>query len=318
MIVERDSACVLALAGGVGGAKLALGLSRLLSPAALTVVVNTGDDEVFHGLHVSPDLDTVMYTLAGIQNPETGWGLFAESFAALTMLEELGGETWFRLGDRDLGTHLRRTELLGMGRTLSEVTAELCRHLGVACTVVPMTDDRVRTFAIAEGGELAFQDYFVRLRCEPRLRGVQFDGAETAAASPGFRSALASATVIVFCPSNPFVSIDPILSIGGIRDQVKGFRGKRVAVSPIIGGEAVKGPAAKMFVELGAEPSALAVARRYRGLCDVFVLDAVDAELAADVAELGMEPLVAQTLMLDDAAKVELAREVLRAAGVGV
>jgi LPPG:FO 2-phospho-L-lactate transferase len=309
---------ILALAGGVGGARLALGLSRLLPPAALTIAVNTGDDEVFHGLHVSPDLDTVMYTLAGIQNPETGWGLLGESFAALAMLEELGGETWFRLGDRDLGTHLRRTELLHAGRSLSEVTSGLCRSLGVAHTVVPMTDERVRTVAIAEDGELAFQDYFVRLRCEPRLRGVRFDGIETAQPSAGFREALATASTIVFCPSNPFVSIDPILALQGVRDLVKGFGGKRIAVSPIIGGEAVKGPAAKMFAELGEEPSALAVARRYRGLCDVFVLDTVDAELAAEVTALGMEPLITQTLMLDDAAKVELARAVLHAAGVAL
>jgi LPPG:FO 2-phospho-L-lactate transferase len=308
---------VLALAGGVGGAKLALGLSRLLPPDALTVVVNTGDDEVFHGLHVSPDLDTVMYTLAGMQNPEMGWGLAGESFAALTMLAKLGGETWFRLGDRDLGTHLRRTELLHAGRTLSEVTAALCRSLGVANAVVPMSDDLVRTVAITDIVELSFQDYFVRLGCEPRIRGLRFDGAETAAASGGFRQALSAAATIVFCPSNPFVSIGPILALPDIRNLVEGFDGRRVAVSPIIGGEAVKGPAAKMFAELGEEPSALAVARRYRGLCDVFVLDTVDAGLTAEISALGMEPVVAATLMVDDAAKVRLARDVLRSAGIG-
>lgn len=307
---------VLALAGGVGGAKLALGLSRLLPPEALTVVVNTGDDEVFHGLHVSPDLDTVMYTLAGLANPETGWGLRRDTFLALGMLEQLGGETWFRLGDRDLGTHLRRTELLRAGWSLSQVTEEFCRRLGVAHRVAPMSDDRVRTTVLTDEGELPFQDYFVRRRCEPRVHRIRFEGAERARPSAALQEALERARVLVFCPSNPLVSITPILAVGGVEARVERFRGVRVAVSPIVGGQAIRGPAAKMLAELGEEPSCVAVARRYRGLCDVFVLDETDAALAPAVAELGMAAVVAPTVMASDEDKVGLAKLVLAEAAL--
>lgn len=308
---------VLAIAGGVGGAKLALGLYRALPPEDLTVIVNTGDDEVFHGLHVSPDLDTVMYTLAGLSNREQGWGLQGETFRVMDQLGALGGETWFRLGDRDLATHLRRTELLASGLTLSEVTAELCGRLGVECAVAPMADEPVRTVVQTdEGEELAFQRYFVERRCEPRVRSVRFEGAACARPSPAFREALGAADVLVFCPSNPFVSIAPVLAVPGVREAIAGFRGCRVAVSPIIGGESVRGPAAKMFAELGEAASCTAVALRYRGLCDVFVLDEVDASLAPAIEQLGMRAVVAPTLMLSEADKVQLARVVL-AAGLG-
>jgi LPPG:FO 2-phospho-L-lactate transferase len=316
MTAETRSPSVLALAGGVGGAKLALGLSRILPPERLTVVVNTGDDEEFFGLHVSPDLDTVMYTLAGIANDETGWGLQDESFTALRAYERLGGEAWFALGDRDLGTHLRRTELLRAGRSLSEVTVELCRRLGVACSVAPMSDDRVRTLALTEEGALAFQEYFVHRRCEPALHGLRFNGAEQARPSPAFDRALDAAAALVVCPSNPFVSIGPILSISGVRDRIAAFAGPRVSVSPIIAGQAVKGPAAKMLAELGEEPSALAVARRYQGLCDAFVLDEADAGLVPAVEALGMRAPVAHTLMQSEQDKVALARRVLALAGI--
>jgi LPPG:FO 2-phospho-L-lactate transferase len=307
---------VLALAGGVGGAKLALGLSRLLAPEGLTVVVNTGDDEEFFGLHVSPDLDTVMYTLAGLANPETGWGLQDESFTALRAYERLGGEAWFALGDQDLGTHLRRTELLHAGRTLSQVTADLCRRLGIGCTIAPMSDDRVRTIAITDQGPLAFQEYFVHRRCQPVLQGLRFDGIERARPSAALDRALAHAAALIVCPSNPFVSIGPILALPGVRDRIAGFAGARVVVSPIIAGQAVKGPAAKMLAELGEEPSALAVARGYRGLCDLFVLDEQDAALAPAVEALGMQTAVTRTLMLSEQDKVGLARQVLTVAGI--
>ncbi|MBI4492394.1 MAG: 2-phospho-L-lactate transferase [Chloroflexi bacterium] len=311
---SRVARAVLALAGGVGGAKLVLGLSRLLPPEALTVVVNTGDDETFHGLHVSPDLDTVTYTLAGLANPETGWGVQGETFQAAAVLERLGAETWFRLGDRDLALHLRRTELLRAGWTLSEVTRELCQRLGVAHAVVPMSDQPVRTVALTDEGELAFQVYFVRRRCEPRLLGLRFDGVERAEPAPAFRQALVYARALVYCPSNPLVSLGPILALPGVREQVERFPGPRVAVSPIVGGQAIKGPAAKMFAELGEAPSCVAVARRLRGLCDVFVLDQVDAARAEEVADLGMRPLVVPTLMASEADKVQLARRVLEVA----
>jgi LPPG:FO 2-phospho-L-lactate transferase len=305
---------VLALAGGVGGAKLAAGLSRVLAPDELTIAVNTGDDETFHGLHVSPDLDTVMYVLAGLQNRGTGWGIAGDSFEALAALERLGAESWFRLGDRDLATHIRRTEWLRSGWTLSAVTAELCRHLGVKHRLAPMCDQAVRTIAITDEGELAFQDYFVRRRCEPRLIGTRFTGIEDAVPADAFASALAAARTIVFCPSNPFVSIAPILAIPGVRAAVESSQGLRIAVSPIIGGEAVKGPAAKMCAELGEQPSALSVARRYRGLCDLFVLDEADRALTAAVAALGMKALVTDTIMTDATAETALAETILEAA----
>ncbi len=313
MAVESQ---VLALAGGVGGAKLVLGLSRVLPPERLIVAVNTGDDDEFYGLHVSPDLDTVMYTLAGLANPETGWGLQGESFTVLQAYERLGGEAWFALGDRDLGTHMRRTELLRAGRPLSEVTADLCRRLGVACTVTPMSDERVRTLALTEDGELAFQEYFVHRRCEPVLRGLRFDGIEQAQLAPPFERALDGAAAVIVCPSNPLVSIGPILAIPGVRERIACFAGPRVVVSPIIAGQAVKGPAAKMLAELGEPPSAVAVARRYQRLCDVFVLDEQDAGLAPEVEALGMRAAVARTLMLSEPEKVALARRVLTLAGI--
>jgi LPPG:FO 2-phospho-L-lactate transferase len=311
-LIAKQAVNVLALAGGVGGAKLAFGLAQLVPAGRLTVVVNTGDDAEFHTLRVSPDLDTVMYTLAGIANPETGWGLKSESFNALESLEQLGAETWFRLGDRDLATHLRRTELLRSGWSLSEVTAELCRRLGVSTIVAPMSDQDVRTIAETDEESLDFQDYFVRRRCEPVVRAIRFEGAAEAEPSPAFDAALDAASLLVICPSNPFVSIDPILSVRGVRRRIQSFSGLRIAVSPIIGGAAVKGPAAKMMSELGEEVSAIAVACRYRGLCDIFVLDSCDASLAQGVRALGMQPLVTQTLMQTDDDKQRLAAVILQ------
>lgn len=302
---------VLAIAGGVGGAKLALGLTRVLAPDQLTVVVNTGDDETFHGLHVSPDLDTVMYTLAGVANPETGWGVSGESFRTLGALERLGADTWFRLGDLDFATHIRRTELLRNGLTLSQATRDLASALGIRHPMVPMSDDRIRTIAVTHEGDLAFQEYFVHRHCEPRITGVRFDGVATAQPSPGFLAALASSTAIVYCPSNPLVSIGPVLALHGVRDAIEAFSGPKIAVSPIVGGQALRGPAAKMMAELDEEVSCVGVARRYAGICDAMFIDRVDAMHAHAVEAMGMRAPVANTVMNSDKDRETVARHIV-------
>ena len=300
---------VVALAGGVGGAKLAHGLAQILPPEDLTVVVNTGDDFEHLGLHISPDLDTVMYTLAGLANPETGWGLRDESWNFLDALGRLGGETWFRLGDRDLATHVERSHRLWAGESLTEVTAALCAALGVRMRVLPMTDDIFRTMVQTEEGELEFQEYFVHRRCEPRVTGFRFDGLGSAFPTEQVLTALDAADVIIFCPSNPFVSLDPILSLPGVRERVG--RKRAVAVSPIVGGQAIKGPAAKMFAELGMEVTAASVAAHYAGLLRGFVLDEVDAELKPSIESDTLQVLVTNTVMRSDADRARLAQEVL-------
>ena len=306
---------VLALAGGVGGAKLAWGLAQILAPEELVIVVNTGDDATFHGLHVSPDVDTVMYTLAGLANPETGWGVAGDSSQVLEMLARYGAETWFQLGDRDLALHIRRTELLSQGKTLSLATQELSRRLGVEHAIVPMTDDAVRTVVTTEEGEMPFQVYFVKHRCVPRVRSVTFAGADEAGVSPGFDRALNEAGALVFCPSNLYLSIDPILSIPGVRRRIANFQGPRVAVSPIVGGEAVKGPLAKMMTELGREATCTAVARHYVGLCDVLVTDEADRASAAEIEALGIRADVAPTVMHGPEDRVKLAQRVRQLVG---
>jgi LPPG:FO 2-phospho-L-lactate transferase len=305
---------VVGLAGGVGGAKLAHGLAQCLPPAALTVIVNTGDDFEHVGLHISPDLDTVMYTLAGLANPETGWGQAGETWSFLAALGALGGETWFRLGDRDLATHIERTRRLRAGETLTQVTRALCAALGVGPRVLPMTDDPLRTMVQTDEGELEFQEYFVHRQCRPRVSGFRFEGEGAAQAGAEVLAALDEADLIVFCPSNPFVSIGPILALPGVRQRLA--KGRAVAVSPIVGGQALKGPAGKMLGELGLEVSALAVARQYAGLARGFVLDAVDADLRPAVAALGFEVLVTDTVMRSDADRARLARDVLEFGGV--
>jgi LPPG:FO 2-phospho-L-lactate transferase len=303
---------ILALAGGVGGAKLANGLSQSLGHQ-LVVAVNTGDDFEHLGLHVSPDLDTVMYTLAGLNNTETGWGRAGETWQFMRALRALGGTTWFNLGDLDLATHVERTRRLKAGESLSAITADFCAKLGIAARVVPMADGPVRTMVQAEDGWLPFQDYFVRLRCEPTVNAFRFDGVETATPSPGLRAALAdpSLAAIVICPSNPFVSVDPILALPGMRDALAARRVPLVAVSPIVGGKAIKGPALKMMQELKLDPSALGVARHYRPLLDGFVIDTQDAALEPAVAALGPTVLVTDTIMTDVPAQARLAAAVL-------
>ena len=310
--MSATSGPVLALAGGVGGAKLALGLSHVLPPEDLIIVVNTGDDEEFHGLHVSPDLDTVMYTLSGLADPERGWGLSGETFQALQMLSAYGAPTWFNLGDRDLATHLRRTQLLRQGRSLSDVTRELCSRLGILHTVASMTDDQVRTIVETSEGALAFQDYFVRRRCEPEATAVRFRGAGDAQPSPALDEALNNARALVFCPSNPFLSIDPILAVADVRERVRRFDGPRVVVSPIVGGAALRGPAAKMMRELGHPVSSVGVARKYLGLCDHFIIDNADVDEQGKISALRMKPHVTNTVMNSTDDKITLARYILR------
>lgn len=295
----------------MGGAKLVVGLARVLGPERLTVVVNTGDDETFHGLHVSPDLDSVTYALAGLTNPDTGWGVADESFRTLAALGRLGAETWFGLGDLDLATHIRRTDLLGQGLTLSEATAEITSHLGIAHAVVPMTDDPMRTIALTDEGELAFQEYFVHRGCEPRITGVRFDGVDAAKPSPAFAEALVRADAIVFCPSNPLVSIGPVLAVPGVYAAIESFTGPRVAVSPIVGGQALKGPAAKMMAELGQEVSSAGVAQGYEGIVDMLVIDNADRDEASRVEACDMRSLMTSTIMQSVEDKVRLAREIL-------
>jgi LPPG:FO 2-phospho-L-lactate transferase len=302
---------ILALAGGVGGAKLALGLSRVVTPGQLVICVNTGDDETFHGLHICPDLDTVMYTLASLANPLTGWGLDGDTFNTLGMLREYGVDAWFNLGDRDLATHIRRTQLLRQGAGLSEATAELCNHLGIAHQVAPMSDDPVRTVLSTDSGELPMQDYFVRRRAEPRVLEVRYDGAESARPSPVLEEALEQAQLIVLCPSNPFLSLGPILALPGISERLANAPGLRVAVSPIIGGAAVRGPAAKIMSELGQAASCVGIAKQYQGLCDVLLIDDRDAHLSPAVAELGIKPVAASIIMDTEADKVKLAERIL-------
>ncbi|MCY4416980.1 MAG: 2-phospho-L-lactate transferase [Chloroflexi bacterium] len=311
---ERVGGKVLALAGGVGGAKLALGLARILPPERLAIVVNTGDDEEFHGLHVSPDLDTMTYTLSGWYNQETGWGVAGDSFEMLAVLNRLGSDTWFNLGDRDFAMHIRRTELLRQGMTLSQVTAELTGRLGIEHAIVPMSDEPVRTVLETDAGTLSMQEYFVKHRAGPVVRSIRYAGADEATPSPGFAEALGSADMIVFCPSNPHLSVAPILAIPGVRDAIEGHSACRMAVSPIVGGDAVRGPAGKIMGELGAEVSAVGVAREYAGLCDVLVVDTQDAGLADAIASVSIRPVVTDTIMQTDDDKIALARTVLRLA----
>jgi LPPG:FO 2-phospho-L-lactate transferase len=306
---------VTLLAGGVGGARLAHGLQAHLGNA-LTVIVNTADDTERHGLLVSPDHDTVMYTLAGIDNREWGWGLAGETFAAAAMLERYGEESWFRLGDRDLATHIVRTARLRRGDRPTEIARDLQHALGVAATILPMSDQPVRTEVRTDDGWLAFQDYFVRLHQEPAVREVRFVGIEDARATPDVDATLEHTELIVIAPSNPFVSVQPILAVAGIEAGVQTARARGapvVAVSGIVGGAALKGPADRMLVSLGSEASALGVAREYTGVADVFVLDRIDAALEAPIRALGLRTLVTDTIMAGDEGRKRLAGEILAA-----
>ena len=333
--MQNSTSKVVALAGGVGGAKLAHGLAQCLPPANLTVIVNIGDDFDHMGLRICPDLDTVCYTLAGLANPSTGWGRADETWNVFEGVKRLGGPSWFRLGDSDLSTHLERTRRLRQGQSLSYIMRDFCQAWGVELTILPVTDDFTPTWVYTDNGEMPFQEYFVHRQCQPRVVGFRFEGVERSHPAPGVIEALRAAELVVICPSNPWVSIDPILAVPGVRDaiashplsldpigeertpQERAYRGKVVtkravlAVSPIIGGKTVKGPAAKMYAELGIQPSALAVARHYGSLLNGFVLDSVDAVQTEPVQAFGIRTLATNTLMPASDERRRLAQEVL-------
>ncbi len=297
------------LAGGVGGARLAQGFA--LAGVPLDVVVNVGDDTVLHGLNISPDLDTVMYTLAGLADEERGWGLRGESYATLTQLTALGEDTWFTLGDKDLATHVARTARLRAGAPLSAVTAQLAAALGVAARILPVTDDPVATLLDTPSGRLAFQEYFVRRRHADAVLGLTYDGIDDARPAPGVLDAVTGADVVVVAPSNPFLSVFPVLGVPGVRRALETTTARRLAVSPIVGGRAIKGPAAQILETLGHEVSALGVARLYAGLVDVMVIDDVDAALAPAIEALGLDVLVTDTIMGGADGRERLARALL-------
>lgn len=302
---------IVALAGGVGGAKLAHGLAMTLPPEDLSVIVNTADDFELFGLHISPDLDTVLYTLAGIANPVTGWGIAGDTHHTLDAIGRYGREIWFQLGDRDFATHILRTERLREGIGLSDVVAELANGLGISCALLPMTNDSVATKIRTADGLLDFQDYFVARRQQDDVLDVVFDGAEDAWPLEGALDAIAKAEIIVICPSNPIVSVGPIFAISGYLDAVKGADAPVVAVSPIVGGKALKGPADKMLATLGHEVSAAGVAAIYAGFLDGLVIDETDADLAPRIEELGIRTLITQSIMRDETDRRRLAEETL-------
>jgi LPPG:FO 2-phospho-L-lactate transferase len=309
---------LVALAGGVGAARFLRGLVRVVPPEAVTVVVNTADDEVFHGLSVSPDLDTVTYTLAGAEHPEQGWGLAGETFVAMEALDRYGQDTWFRLGDRDLGTHLFRTERLAEGATLSEVTQEIAAAWEIVPRLLPMTDDRVATRVTVrrpDGREetLAMQEWFVPERTEPPVVAVEFAGIDTALPAPGVLAALEQAETVLVCPSNPVISIGPILAVPGVREVLRRRRDRVVGVSPIIAGAPVKGPADRLMGPLGIEVSCVGVAHAYADFCGTLVIDSGDADRAREVEAAGVHAVVADTLMTDARVAAALARHTLDA-----
>ncbi len=306
---------IVALAGGVGGARLAVGLAAVLPHNELTIVVNTGDDFDHLGFRVCPDLDTVIYTLAGANNTELGWGRAGETWHFMNELKRLGGESWFQLGDRDLAVHVLRREALLRGATLSEITRELATRFGIRHTILPMSDTPVRTIVKTKSGELDFQDYFVRLRCKPRVTGFRFAGARNARVPAALaRIMRGPVDAVVICPSNPFVSVAPIFNVPAIKQWLKARRFPVIAVSPIIGGAAVKGPAAKMMRELGVKSTALEIARHYGAWVDRWVIDREDEKLSPAIERMGKRVLVTGTLMRDSRKSATLARQVIQLA----
>lgn len=302
---------VALLAGGTGGTKLAHGFAQVLDPGHVTVVANVGDDFELHGLHVSPDIDALLYTLAGLIDTERGWGVRGDTFTAHAMLERYGEPGWFRVGDADIATHVERTRLLGSGVSLTDATVAMAAVLGISARVLPATDDPLRTRIQTDAGTIDFQDYFVRQRQEPEVRGVHFEGARSARPTPAVLDAIEAADLVVIGPSNPIVSIGPILALPEMREAVAAATAAKIAVSPIVAGRALKGPADRMLTSLGHESSALGVARLYAGLIDRFVLDEADATLAADVEALGMTVHVLPTVMRTDADRARLARAII-------
>jgi len=303
---------IVVLAGGVGAAKFLEGLAAVMPPDEIAVICNTGDDAAFHGLHVSPDLDTVLYTLAGMVDRERGWGIAGDTFGCLESLAFLGKQTWFQLGDRDLATHLARTERLRQGATLSEVTEELRRALGVACRILPMSDGFARTRLRTTAGWLALQEYFVKLRQEPEVLEVDFTAAASCRPAPGVLAAIQEAAGVIVAPSNPILSIGPILAVTGMREALRATAAPVAAISPIVGGRALKGPADRILASLGLGSSAAAVAELYRDFLDVFVLDRSDVHLLDEIQEKGIRAVATETVMNSPEAKQQLARTVLQ------
>lgn len=312
----RMSKNVVALAGGVGGAKLAYGLAHVVLPKSLTIIVNTGDDFEHLGLHISPDLDTIMYTIAGIANPVTGWGVKDESWNMMAAMARYAGPTWFQLGDRDLATHLLRTMWLRERQSYTSITKDLCQRLGVRCTILPMCEQPVRTIIHTEQGTLAFQEYFVQQQCQPVATGITFAGAEDASPSQEVVNAIRLADAIIFCPSNPLLSLAPMLALPNMRRVLLASRAPRVGISPIVQGQAIKGPTAKLMQELDLEVSATGVARYLLDFLTDFVIDHVDGDQKEAIAALGLRTLVTGTVMTNNQARIQLAREVLAFAGI--
>jgi LPPG:FO 2-phospho-L-lactate transferase len=303
---------IVALAGGIGASKLLVGLNQTMDPRELTIVVNTGDDIVMHGLAISPDLDIVTYSIAGVVNPETGWGFRDESFHAHEQLGAYGRPVWFHLGDRDLATHIHRTAMLREGATLSEVAESIRSCLGVRARILPMSDQPVPTMIATDQGRLHFQEYLVQRRTEPIVRKIEFDGIERAQPAPGVLDSFDRAAGIVLCPSNPLISIGPILGVAGVREALQRHRKKVVAVCPIVGGKSLKGPSDKMLLQLGFDASCYGVARLYQDICATFVIDSADAAERSRIESLGMKPVVCSTVMRTFEDKQRLAGEVLR------
>jgi LPPG:FO 2-phospho-L-lactate transferase len=309
---------LVTLAGGVGAARFLSGLVRAVPPSEIVAIVNTADDEEFHGLYVSPDLDSVTYTLAGASNVAQGWGLEGETYATLEALSRFDVPTWFRLGDKDLATHLYRTERMRAGATLSQVTDDIVRAWDLDLRLIPMTDDRVRTRITVtrpdgRHDEIPMQQWFVGERAESPVESVRFDGADTARPAPGVLEAIRKADTIVICPSNPVISIGPILAVRGVRDALESRRARVIAISPIVDGAPVKGPADRLMAPLGIEVSCVGIAREYAPFCDALVIDAVDAHLAADVEKAGVRAIVTDTMMRSPEIATELARRTLAA-----
>ena len=302
---------VAVLTGGVGGSKLALGFYRVVEPRDLTMVVNTGDDVVLHGLHISPDPDILIYTLAGVVNPQTGWGFREETFRVAEGLAGYGRETWFRLGDRDLATHIHRTAMLGCGATLSKTIESIRQAHDVKSRILPMSDDPVPTMLETREGRMHLQDYFVRRRCEPELRSIEFEGANEAQPASGVIEVIEGADIVVIAPSNPLISIGPILAVPKIRQALRRRRQGAIAISPLIGGKSLKGPADRMMAELGHEVSSVGVARLYAEICATLVIDPADADQRASIEALGMRPIVRPILMQTLADRERLARAIL-------
>ena len=303
---------VIALAGGVGGAKLILGLSRILHKEDLSIVVNTADDEKLNGVFVSPDIDTIIYTLAGIVNSKTGWGIQSDTFNSASHLKLFYQHSWFKFGDKDLATNIKRTDLLNSGISLSGATDIIAKSFHVYSKIIPMSDSDVKTVLTTKSGEsLSFQEYFVKYKSKPELHDILYKNVEIAIPNPNYMQALNHSNILIICPSNPYLSIGPIINIPGIKDRIKSFQGKKIAVSPIVGDKAIKGPAAKIIEELGEYPSCYAVAKYYKGICDFFVIDEIDSKYESSINDLGIKTIVLPTIMYSLKDKINLAKNIL-------